>query len=525
MVLTALAGKTNVSSLTFADIREVFGDGSVLARHNQHLKSYTMVFGTNGPLTQPAYKKVKKNESLYVGTLAGLLSYAETEGNAGQPCDLTGMITDLDFHAVVSAALAASDLPVPQQKWIGRDWVPLGGSLGNDAQALPGASRPLHVSALALFALQYLPLGVFLHKGKLTCYQSTASGLPQSLVSEIVERNRDPLQVGILGKGTGSRIVLEFLLRHFERLHEHRIDESLPENTELLLWLFSNSGAGADCLQEWVPEIALRFIHDAQLEYSHEIRTLLKGDPKNSHFQLFECVRSGRDYPGLYRNKKWPGTSCEFYAFYQISILGTDPIAIPVASKLASLVMRESTAKERQELAKPEYLRSSVGKNQVRKTIAEHLSLAEYSRLFPSSHHPVRVEQSGWELLRFYLGQDAVTTPQSMEDISMKTTHPKIIQIGDAYFQLRGTKKIKATLDRLAQRKLGVRWLQDVFCLLAADENYKDFNLGTWDEFACDEEGKPIVFELLFQLRLYLANKYRESIAIKPPTQHKETTA
>jgi hypothetical protein len=102
----------------------------------------------------------------------------------------------------------------------------------------------------------------------------------------------------------------------------------------------------------------------------------------------------------------------------------------------------------------------------------------------------------------------------------MKTTHPKIIQIGDAYFEDKGPKKIKDTLDRLAQRKLGVRWLQDVFCKMAADERYGDFHLGTWDEFVCDQDGKTVVFELLFQIRLYLANKYRESM-----TKQKETNA
>lgn len=93
-----------------------------------------------------------------------------------------------------------------------------------------------------------------------------------------------------------------------------------------------------------------------------------------------------------------------------------------------------------------------------------------------------------------------------------KTTHPKIVQMGDAYFEIKGPRKIKTVLDRLAQKKLGIPWLQDVFCLLAADERYRDFNLGTWDEFACDEDGHPVVYELLFQMRLYLANKYRESI-------------
>jgi len=518
MVLTTLADKDAVDDLTLADIRKVFGDGSTLARVNQRLKSYKLVFGANGPLTQPAYKKAKKNETVYLGTLSRFLAQAEMEGSDGEPCDLTGIRSDLNFNAVASAALAEAGLHAPGRKWIGRDWVPLGGSLGNDAQALPGASRPLHVSALALFVMQYLPLGVFLFKGKLTCYQSTDLELPQSLVSSVVHKNSTSLDREILGKGAGSKIVLEFLLSHFEELQEHQLDRSLPENTELLLWLFSNSGTGADCMTERVPEFALRFVAAACRKYAHEIRTLLQNDPKDPRFQLFECIRSGRDYPGLYPYKKWRGATPGFYDFYQERVRGIQPAALSVARTLAGMVINESTEKDRKEIRKPEFLRSRTGRNRVRRVIADRLSTSQYDSLFPSTHHPILVTQAAWELVRFYLSTEE-STAATESAITMKTTHPKIIQIGDAYFQSKGAKRIKNTLDRLAQRKIGIRWLQDVFCSLAEDEKYKDFNLGTWDEFACDEDGKPVVFELLFQMRLYLANKYRESI-----TQQKEMT-
>jgi CRISPR-associated protein Cst1 len=519
MVLSTLADKETVDDLTLLDVRKVFGNGSALARANQRLKSYTMVFGTNGPLTQPAYKKAKKNESVYLGTLSRLLAQAEREGGKGEPCDLTGIRSDLDFQAVTAAALSEAGLPAPESKWIGRDWVPLGGSLGNDAQALPGASRPLHVCALALFAMQYLPLGLFLFKGKLTCYQSTDLELPQSLVSAIVEKNGASLDREILGKGSGSRIILEALLTYFEELQANQRDKSLPENTELILWLFSNSGTGADCMIERVPEFALRFVSEACRQYAHDIRTLLQNDPKDPRFQLFECIRSGRDYPGLYPFRKWRGASPGFYDFYQERIRGTEPSALSTAREVAAIVIGESSEKNRKEIRKPEFLRSPAGRNRVRRAIAEHISMAQYDSLFPSSRHPIRVSQTGWDLVRFYLStEESAANPQAVS--VMKTTHPKIIQIGDAYFRIKGTKKIKNTLDRLAQRKLGVRWLQDVFCAMAEDERYKDFNLGTWDEFACDEDGKPVVFELLFQMRLHLANKYRESI-----TQPKEMNA
>ena len=120
---------------------------------------------------------------------------------------LTGIFTRFNFHKMCASALAEAGQKVPERKSIGRDWVPLAGSLGNDAQALPAASRSLHVSATALLSLQYLPLGMFLHQGRLACYQCTYSPLMQQLTQDVVERNRVRMQAGdteILGKGAGS---------------------------------------------------------------------------------------------------------------------------------------------------------------------------------------------------------------------------------------------------------------------------------------------------------------------------------
>ena len=512
MVLASLAEKNDVDSLSFTDLRQVFGTGEQLARDNQKLKCFTMVFGTNGPLTQPAYKKTGKNEQIYRATIGQLLDCAEKEGKTGQRCDLSGVKTDFDFQAICANALKQAGLPVPEQKWLGRDWIPLGGSLGNDAQALPGASRPLHVSALALFALQYLPLGVFLFKGKLTCYQSTAASLTQTLISDNVIRNQDQLSQGgteILGKGAGTGILLDRLMSYFESVQDVVRAEALPDNTELFLWLFSNSGTGADCRTEPVPEKAVKFVYEAGLAgFNAEIRRLLANDGKDPRWQLFECIRSGRDYPGLYPFKKWAGASPELYELYQREIRSISPAALAVARKLAALIIDGLDAKRLKEVRKAEFVNTASGRNLARKFIVENLSMEEYDALFPSQHHPVRVDPAGWQLLRFYLSRhDAPNKPTSITTSAMKTTHPKIIQIAETY---RNTdpNKIRNLLGRMSRREVGMSWLQDKFCQLA--EIHPEFNLGDWDEFVSDEEGKFVGFELFFQLRLYLANLYRE---------------
>jgi hypothetical protein len=188
-------------------------------------------------------------------------------------------------------------------------------------------------------------------------------------------------------------------------------------------------------------------------------------------------------------------------------------MALGVARKLARIITENVDKKHIKEVLKPEFLDTAPGRNLVRKFITHFLKLREYDALFPSQHHPIRIETSGWQFLRYYLtrkeqnegNQEPITT------LPMKTTHPKIIQLAEVYVQGRDPKKIKNLLDRMAQKKVGIRWLEDVFCRLA--EQHLDWNFGTWDEFVCDEDGNIVVHELFFQLRLYMSNLYREAIS------------
>ncbi len=88
-VATHLAGRSNPREVTLSDLTKTLGDGTELCRANSRLKSFTMIFGTNGPLTQPAYKKSGKNETIYKAVLRRLAEAALGEGQAGEPCELT----------------------------------------------------------------------------------------------------------------------------------------------------------------------------------------------------------------------------------------------------------------------------------------------------------------------------------------------------------------------------------------------------------------------------------------------------
>lgn len=514
-VMAHLAGRETVSEMGRADVRALVGDGTDLARTNSQLKLFTMVFGTNGPLTQPAYKKAKKNESIYCAIVARLLQVAAEEGAIGEPCELTGIRSTLNFHQVCAAALAQAGQNVPEQKWIGRDWVPLAGSLGNDARALPSASRPLHVSATALIALQYLPMGLFLFQGRLACFQSTYEPLMQLLTTDIVVENKLRSSAGemeILGKGSGAVVLVDLLLKRFERLQKLVREFSLPENTSLLMWLFSNSGTGADCRVIDIPDRILRFLHRACMEgFAGEIRRLVASESKDTRQQFFTAIREGRDYPNLYPFKKWEGTSQEFYEFYQTRICGWTPLALGIARRLAKGIVTTTDAKRLKEIRKSAAFRDRAVRNAIRGIIEDTLNIAEYDALFPSTLHPVRVEFRGWDLIRYYLSQIEIIDTDLKGDAPVRTTHPKIGLIAEQYFKTSTPKRVKDLLDRMRRGKAGLPWLRDVFCNMA--EEHKEFELGDWGEFLYDEEGRSVPSEILFQIRLDLANRYRLSQA------------
>ena len=97
-------------------------------------------------------------------------------------------------------------------RYIGRDWFPLAGSMGSDAQALPSASRAPNLCAKCLFAVHYLPLGVILVNGKLALFQSTSKFFWYSLVNNIARKIKERIYANNLNTiGSKERSAEQFL--------------------------------------------------------------------------------------------------------------------------------------------------------------------------------------------------------------------------------------------------------------------------------------------------------------------------
>ena len=219
----------------------------MVAQANRRLKAFSMVVGNNSPLTNtssnPSLLKANRGKlnpkddkgfQEYVAMLRELVSevMAPPQDNA-QVCECCGMRPP-------THVLAAHG------KELGRDWFPLAGSLGSDAQALPAGSRtPQLCSPLCLLAVQLLPLGVTLLHGKLACFQSTSWEMTQQLT----EYSYHEMQAMLAATASNERLAaLEAkggttpttlrLLQLLEHLRVSRRMLALPAHVTMNAWLF-----------------------------------------------------------------------------------------------------------------------------------------------------------------------------------------------------------------------------------------------------------------------------------------------
>lgn len=548
-VLTYLAKIGSAEQLTLDAIQAVHGDGTKLARINARLKSFTMVFGSNGPLTQSQYRPKgrqkelsKMNIDTYTGVLAAFLNEMRNDSRTFPLCEICGTEHGFNFDGVVRRALISAGATDRGIKQVGREWFPLAGSTGNDAQALPSGSRGLCVCAKCLFAVHYMPQGMMLMDRKLVCFQSNfpriALELTADLTAEYVEmlkaqpNKQGGGKVETKGKGDKTKAMVAHLLSWMEKRQTVMDEEDLPDSVSLTVWLFNN-GKGTDCKIIQIPNHTLQFLWHARHEgYKNELLSLLATETKApERQQLFSCVQDERDYSRLYPFKSFGGASAGLFALYHQLVLGETPSALQSAQRLAQARLANAKAKEEKTLKKAgafdadKKQRGPTRKLMLDMTQSGEFAPSDYNFLFPTIQwHPIRADLRGWKTIGYYISNPNVKIPDYSDlttqgERSMKP-HPKIKQLAKLYFEdyreRRGIGKFKKNILDNFQYVYpnGVAWLRDAFIRFAQD--HPDFTNLTWDDFVLDENGYPQASELLFQMRLELANLYREYMESQP---------
>lgn len=520
-VICSLVGLDKVSGLELDHLKSIYGEGTQLANWNSKLKSFTQIFGTNNPLYQPGYgyKKVKgsseNNIAIYKSTLKSFLDEIG-ESKTGQRCWACGTPSYFDFQEVCKKAVEDNGkTPPKEEKRIGRDWFPLAGSIGSDAQNLPAASITPHICPKCLFAVHYMPLGMMLLDGRLAVFQSTSIDFWYEFVKNLVNEVKTRVHAGnyaTLGRGEGSRVLAEKMLIWFDKLQKAKKWDGIPIGTNLYVWRFSNSGQNPDCQIEEIPNPALVFLWEATLNgLKSELLLLIGSERKNRYNSLFRCISEGRDYLNLYPEGKKKGASPKLFALYQTNILNRSIKALQVAYILAKEVSQD--AKELRRLQRQEAFREAHVRNRFKLAMVHmaergELTLIDYLALFPLKESPgIAVGWDGWNIIRFYLhhtededepivnGTTCIEPEVSKEMLyySAKIYNHYLKEWGEERFQ-------REVLKQMGREAIDINWLRRQFVQLA--EEQEGFTYADWSQLCKLENGRLFVYELLFQMRL-----------------------
>lgn len=394
---------------------------------------------------------------------------------------------------------SCGDRPATQiLKSIGRDFFPLAGSIGNDAQALPAASRAPRVCGLCLIAIQWLPLGAMIFNSKLGCFQFTEPKLSQYAVDKVYRENKSRLDVtkvsdktASYGAGEGATPATLLLLEVLQELHKNIKRENLPRGTSLNIWAFSNFGADAYCNVIEINNSALQFLWNVAIEnklISELIEILKRENPKNPSSHLLMAIENKTDYFGFYPliNKKGEkqstAASPKLYEIFQTQVLNQKKTALDAAKRLAGLLYQEFKTNEESKTpdekkkklfeqilrenprrSKDRQVRTELRKQMARFAEDGKLTFDDYVQLFPATNLEgivnlnsesaqkiwrekgavVRSSNYGWDLVWFYLHhlndkqiifEESEQIKLSKEELIM-FTNPKIQEFAKDVFE------------------------------------------------------------------------------------------
>ena len=170
-----------------------------------------------------------------------------------------------------------------------------------------------------------------LYKGRILLLDTVNFEFSKYYISENVERVLQ--QIEITKSGNPIENVRDFsqgdYILNAIRIYADKIEED--NYTDLNLWSFSNSGTGASCEIDRIPNRTFRTLYQIYRTNSkcqEDLKTILK----SSSARFLECMIEGKDYYGLYPRKikikkgkkaetiKLEGVNVAFYEAYQKTI-------------------------------------------------------------------------------------------------------------------------------------------------------------------------------------------------------------
>jgi len=526
-VIAAYAKLEAIEELTINTTKNVYNNTIKPVDYNSKLKSFTQIFGTNNPLFQSAYGFKKgigpseQNKKIYEDILNSLLDEINKSNNNGLLCWACGKPTMLEFSEICHSAIEKNktndgkteeekNKKKVEKKEIGRDWFPLSGSLGSDAQALPSASESPTLCAKCLFVIHYLPLGVILINGKIAVFQSNSTDFWYELIKDLTHEVKSRINTELyetLGKKEGNKEVMRRIIALFERLKN---EQKFSQSDELVLyyWSFSNSGTDPSCHLEKIPNSVLSFLLEAVRNgLKLEIEGLINAETKKE-YSLFTCISEKRDYQRLYPKRTWKGASAKLFLLYQMYILNRSAESLLAAYNLAKEIASDTDKKELERMRRSEGFAEMKWRNKAKSIM---LSLVEdgkfnfgcYRDIFFKTEESDKIFWEGWNVIKFYLHNTRDEDKPKIETETKKDNNVILFYAASIYKNFidnRGKDRFQKEVIEGAKRgRINATWLKNQFCQLA--ELKSEFTYDAWLRL---NKGLYIE-ELIFQMRLLWA--------------------
>ena len=335
MTIEALAELNNVSEITPELLLELFQNKN-LPELNKRLKSYTMLFSLNNPLVNPAKKKDDVGEITYKNLLTSILKNCEFEGSL--TCEISGLKFEKPFESFYEDEIKSQKEILKEKKIdaeeekkqlsnldntdfsLNRTWFPLIGGLGSDAQALPQAKFSIQIHPICIVILQFLPLSALLYKGGILLIDSSNFEFSKRYVLENcktlkerieTKKSNEPIEnVKDFSKGN-------YILKALKIFEDKNFDD---EYSDLNLWSFSNSGTGASCEIDRIPNSLFRKLNNLynNPSISLELKDILNNNNLSNSFltSLENDTEWWLLYPNVFKKVKYEGVSVNFLEAY-----------------------------------------------------------------------------------------------------------------------------------------------------------------------------------------------------------------
>jgi len=301
MTIEALGNLKNVSEIT-PDILLLLYNNKELLKLNKRLKSYTMLFTKNGPLHNDKANGDKTYEALF----KTIISSFENEGD--KICEISGLKFNSTFSTVfkkTSKSIGISEKEIQKKDTnLSRSWFPLIGGLGSDAQSLPQAKFTIQIHPICIAILQFLPLSSLIYNGGVLLIDSSNFDFARNFVAD----NHRELEKQI--QATPSTKPIEnvkyakghYLLKALKLLK--RKEDFEETYSDLNLWSFSNSGTGASCEIDRVPNSLIQKLNhlNERPDTRQELNSILNNKDKDFSSDFLSALEDSKEWSLLYPN-------------------------------------------------------------------------------------------------------------------------------------------------------------------------------------------------------------------------------